>query len=98
MKLFLGGIALVLGLLSACDFKDDVSMPESFESSIKMQAYLNYTCQYDINQDGKNELIGHYTYDEDKVIRTYLVYDEKNGMQEYTFGPGADCIITTCII
>ena len=100
MKLFLGGIALVLGLLSACDFKDDISMPDSvdrFEGKIKLQGNLEHTCQYDVNQDGKNELIGRYSY-EKSLVQTCLVYDEINGMQEYTFGPGADHSCTICVI
>lgn len=97
MKRLLHVFLFSLYFLSACNFKNNISMPDSFEGKVKMQANLEYTCQYDINQDEKNELIGCYSYDK-SVIKTYLVYDELNGMQEYTFGPGGDNVCTLCII
>lgn len=73
----------------ACGCKNNNLLPISFESKDKMQAELDYTCRYDIDQDGENELIGYYSY-ENSLVSTCLVYDELNGIQEYTGGPGAD--------
>lgn len=97
MKLFGLLIIAFVSLFTACSSANEITMPESFESKIKMTASLDYTCQYDVNQDGESELIGCYSY-EKSVVKTYLVYDDTNGLQEYTFGPGGDNVCTTCII
>ncbi len=89
-------IILCFLIFTACGSKDNL-LPESFESKFKMQAKLEYTCQYDVDQDAENELIGCYSH-EKSIVKTYLVYDESNGIQEYTGGPGADNFRYTCVI